>query len=187
MAKAFEVAVVVGSLRKDSISRKYAAELARLAPPSLVLSTIEIGDLPYYNPDLDNDNAPASWKRLRAEIKGADAVVFVTPEYNRSIPAVLKNALDVASRPYGQGAWNGKPGLVVTVSQGAMGGFGAGQHLRQALVCLNVPALNQPETYIGNADKLLDADGRVNNEATRTFLANVLTQFAAWVAANTPR
>jgi len=187
MSRKFEVAVVVGSLRKDSLSRKYAAELARLAPPELVLSPVEIDDLPYYNPDIDNENAPASWKRLRAEIKGADAVLFVTPEYNRSIPAVLKNALDVASRPYGQGAWNGKPALVVSLTPGAMGGFGGAQHLRQILVVVNAPAMAQPEAYIGGADKLLDADGHVNNDSTRNFLAGVLTQFASWIAANLPR
>lgn len=187
MSRKFEVAVVVGSLRKDSISQKYASELARLAPQSLTFSTVEIGDLPYYNPDIDTENAPASWKRFRAEISGADAVVFVTPEYNRSIPAVLKNALDVGSRPYGQGAWNGKPGLVVTLTPGAMGGFGAAQHLRQTLAALNVPVMSQPEVYLGGADKLLDADGRVNNEATEKFLSQVMTQFAAWVAANAPR
>lgn len=187
MSRKFEVAVVVGSLRKDSLSRKYAAELARLAPPSLTLSTVEIGDLPFYDPDLDGDNAPASWKRLRAEINGADAVVFVTPEYNRSIPAALKNALDVASRPYGQGAWNGKPALVVSLTPGAMGGFGAAQHLRQILVVVNALAMAQPEAYIGGADKLLDADGKVNNEATEKFLSQVMSQFAAWIAANAPR
>ena len=184
MSRKFEVAVVVGSLRKDSISRKYANELARLAPPSLAFSTVEIGDLPYYDPDIDGRNAPASWQRLRNQIKGSDAVLFVTPEYNRSIPAVLKNALDVASRPYGQGAWNGKPALAVAISPGGMGGFGAAQHLRQILVCLNMPAMAQPEAYIGAADKLLAADGTVNNDSTRNFLQQVMTAFASWIAAN---
>ena len=184
MARSFKVAVIVGSLRRDSISQKYAAELARLAPPSLSFTPVAIADLPFYNPDDDTANAPAPWQRLRAEIKAADAVLFVSPEYNRSIPAPLKNALDIASRPYGQGAWNAKPGLVATISPGGMGGFGAGQHLRQILVCLNVPVMAQPEVYIGGADKLLGPDGRINNDGTVKFLAGVMAQFAAFIAAN---
>jgi chromate reductase len=184
MSQSFKVAVFVGSLRKDSLSRKYAAELARLAPPSLRFTTVEIGNLPYYDPDADNENAPKSWQHLRRQINDVDAVLFVTPEYNRSIPAALKNALDVASRPYGQGAWNGKPGLVVSVSPGGMGGYGAAQHLRQILSVVNVPVMAQPEAYIGNADKLLGLDGTVNNDATRKFLELVLAKFAAWIAAN---
>lgn len=187
MEQSFKVAIVIGSLRKDSVNRKYAHELIRLAPANLSFSFAEIGDLPLYNPDLDGADAPASWTRLRAEIKAADAVLFLTPEYNRSVPAALKNAIDVASRPYGQAAWSGKPGAVVTTSPGGMGGFGANHHLRQSLVFLNVPTMQQPEAYIGNAEKLLGPDGRVNNEGTAAYLTSIMSSFAAWIAANAPR
>ena len=131
-----DVAVLVGSLRKDSINRKVAAALRELAPASLKLEIIEIGHLPLYNRDQDA-KPPAEWAAFRQRIKGADAILFVTPEYNRSVPAPLKNAIDVGSRPYGQSAWNGKPGAVVSASPGAIGGFGANHHLRQSLVFLN--------------------------------------------------
>ena len=130
-----------------------------MAPPSLKLEFVEIGRLPLYNQDEDA-NPPAVWIEFRARIKGADAVLFVTPEHNRSVPAALKNALDVGSRPYGQSAWNGKPGAVISASPGAIGGFGANHHLRQSLVFLNVPAMQQPEAYIGGADKLFTPMGK---------------------------
>jgi chromate reductase, NAD(P)H dehydrogenase (quinone) len=178
-----DVAVIVGSLRKDSINRKVANALAELAPPSLKLRIIEIGQLPLYNQDLDA-NSPPAWIAFRDQIKAADAVLFVTPEHNRSVPAALKNALDIGSRPYGQSAWNGKPAAVVTASPGAIGGFGANHHLRQSLMYLNMPVLQQPEAYIGGADKLFDADGKLVNDGTRKFLQQFMQTFAAWVAAN---
>lgn len=183
MSKIYEVAVLVGSLRKDSINRKVANALIGLAPPSLKLQIVEIGDLPLYNQDLDA-NPPAPWKEFKAKIKAADAVLFVTPEYNRSVPGVLKNAIDVASRPYGQSAWDGKPGAVVSASPGAIGGFGANHHLRQSLVFLNVPALQQPEVYLSGADKLFGADGKLTNEGTKAFLQKFMQAFAGWIAAN---
>jgi chromate reductase, NAD(P)H dehydrogenase (quinone) len=151
--------------------------------PVLKLEIIGIGDLPLYNQDYDA-SPPAAWISFRARVKAADAVLFVTPEYNRSVPAPLKNALDVGSRPYGQSVWNGKPGAVVSASPSAIGGFGSNHHLRQALVFLNVPAMQQPEAYIGQADKLFDADGRLSNDATRTFLQTFVQAFAAWIGAN---
>jgi chromate reductase len=169
MDKTREVAVIVGSLRKDSINRKVANALVELAPASLNLTIIEIGNLPLYNQD-DDEVPPASWSAFRDRIKAADAVLFVTPEYNRSVPAALKNALDVGSRPYGKNAWNGKPGAVVSASPGAIGGFGANHHLRQSFVFLNIPAMPQPEAYLGHADKLFDANGKLSNEGTRKFL-----------------
>jgi chromate reductase len=178
-----DVAVIVGSLRKDSINRKVANALAELAPSSLKLTIIEIGHLPLYNQDGDA-SPPAAWTEFRTRVKAADAVIFVTPEHNRSVPAALKNALDVASRPYGQSAWNGKPGAVLSASPGAIGGFGANHHLRQSLVFLNVPALPQPEAYIGGADKLFDAGGKLANDGTRTFLQGFMQAFAGWVSAN---
>ncbi|MGP0058811.1 MAG: NADPH-dependent FMN reductase [Beijerinckiaceae bacterium] len=183
MDTARDVAVFVGSLRKDSINRKLANALADLAPVSLKLTIIEIGQLPLYNQDEDS-NPPAAWTAFRERLKAADAVLFVTPEYNRSVPAALKNALDVGSRPAGQSVWNGKPGAVVSASPGAIGGFGANHHLRQSLVFLNVPAMQQPEAYIGGADKLFDASGKLINDGTRKFLQGFMQAFAAWVAAN---
>jgi chromate reductase len=177
------VAVLVGSLRKDSINRKLANALAEVAPSSLKLGIIEIGQLPLYNQDEDA-SPPAVWATFRDRIKTADAVLFVTPEYNRSVPAPLKNALDVGSRPYGQSAWNGKPAAVISASPGAIGGFGANHHLRQSLVFLNVPAMQQPEAYIGAADKLFDASGTLTNDGTRTFLRHFMQAFADWIAAN---
>jgi chromate reductase len=161
-----------------------ALALATLAPSALQLGIVEIGDLPLYDPDLDTELAPAPWQRLRERIAGADAVLFITPEYNRSVPAALKNAIDVGSRPYGQSVWNGKPGAVISVSPGAMGGFGANHHLRQSLVFLNVPVLQQPEAYIGGADKLFGGDGSIANPGTRDFLAGFLQAYERWVRRN---
>ena len=178
-----DVAVFVGSLRKESLNRKLASALAEVAPAELKLSITEIGQLPLYNQD-DDANPPAAWTRFRERVKAADAVLFVTPEYNRSVPAVLKNALDVASRPYGQNAWRGKPGAVISASPGALGAFGANHHLRQSLVFLDVPVMAQPEAYIGGADKLFDASGKLTNDGTRKFLQTFMQAFAAWIAAN---
>jgi chromate reductase len=179
-----DVAVFVGSLRKDSINRKLANALAELAPSELKLSIVEIGQLPLYNQDNDSESPPEAWTAFRQRVKSADAVLFVTPEYNRSVPAPLKNALDVGSRPYGQNAWNGKPGAVVSASPGAIGGFGANHHLRQSLVFLNVPAMQQPEAYVGGADKLFDGDGRLVNDGSRKFLRSFMQAFAHWIETN---
>ena len=183
MGKQLDVAVFVGSLRREAFSRKLAHALAALAPPSLRLSIVEIGELPLYNQD-DEPSPPAAWLALCRRVKAADAVLFVTPEYNRSVPAALKNALDVASRPYGQGAWDGKPGAVVSVSPGALGGMAANHHLRQSLVFLNVPAMPQPEVYLGGAGEVFDADGAIVKPGTREFLEKFMEAFAAWIAAN---
>lgn len=182
----YSVAVLVGSLRRDSINRKTAGALIELAPAALKPAIVEIDDLPLYNQDNDA-NPPGAWTRFRDRIRPCDALLFVTPEYNRSIPAPLKNAIDVGSRPYGHSVWNGKPGAIVSCSPGAIGGFGANHHLRQTLVFLNVPALQQPEAYIGGADKLFDAGGRLTSDSTRGFLQQFMQAFAAWVAANHKR
>ena len=178
------VAVIVGSLRKDSINRKVANALSEVAPAGLRLSTVEIGHLPIYNQDGD-EHPGAEWTAFRERIRAADAVLFVTPEHNRSVPAALKNALDVGSRPYGKSAWSGKPGAVVSASPGGIGGFGADHHLRQSLVFLNVPAMAQPEAYIGSADKLFDANGKLVNDGTRKFLQSFMQAYAVWITANT--
>ena len=178
MAK--DIAVIVGSLRKESFNRKMANALRDLAPAALKLEIVEIGQLPLYNQDLDAD-PPAAWREFRARIKKADGVLFITPEYNRSIPAPLKNAIDVGSRPYGQSAWDKKPCAIVSVSPGAIGAFGANHHLRQSFVFLNMPAMPQPEAYVGGADKLFDPSGKIANNDTRGFLTKFLEAFSAWV------
>jgi chromate reductase len=179
-----KIAVFVGSLRKESFNRKMAEALIALAPEPLKLEIVEIGSLPLYNQDLD-ENPPPAWAEFRRRVAAFDGVLFVTPEYNRSIPAVLKNAIDVGSRPYGKSVWNGKPGAIMSVSPGALGGFGANHHLRQCLVFLNVPAMQQPEAYIGNAATLFDGNGNLINDATREFLVKFLQAFDKWVGNNT--
>lgn len=183
MSQLRNVAVLVGSLRKDSFNRKAAHVLASLAPASLKLDIVEIGGLPHYNQDLDGA-PPAPWVEFRGRVNAADAVLFVTAEYNRSLPGVLKNALDVGSRPYGHSVWAGKPGAVMSVSPGAIGGFGANHHLRQSLVFLNVPTMAQPEAYIGGAADLFDAEGKLKNDSTRAFFQKFIDAYAAWVEAN---
>jgi chromate reductase, NAD(P)H dehydrogenase (quinone) len=175
------VAVLVGSLRKDSVNRKVANAMADLAPPALKLEIVEFRDLPLYDQDLDA-NPPPEWTRFRDRVRAADAVLFVTPEYNRSVPGPLKNAIDVGSRPYGHSAWNGKPTAIASASPGAIGGFGSNHHLRQSLVFLNMAAMPQPEAYIGGADKLFDANGKLVNDGTRKFLIQFMEAFAAWIA-----
>ena len=183
MASPKNVAVLVGSLRKGSLNRKLALALIAMAPPSLALKIVEIGDLPLYNQDSE-DPPPATWADFRKAIAGSDAVLFVTPEYNRSVPSALKNAIDVGSRPYGKSAWAGKPGAVISVSPGAIGAFGANHHLRQSLVFLNVPAMQQPEAYIGGADKLFAEDGSISNPATKEFMTKYLAAFDQWITRN---
>lgn len=175
-----QVAVVVGSLRKDSYNRKMAQALAGIAPASLKLEIVEIGALPHYNQD-DDANPAAPTVAFKQKIAGADAVLFVTPEYNRSVPGVLKNAIDLASRPYGKSAWDGKPCAVVTVSPGAIGGFGANHHLRQSLVFLNMPTMAQPEAYIGGAGDMFDEAGAIKKPDTAKFMSTFLEKFAAWI------
>jgi chromate reductase len=181
------VVVLVGSLRKESLSRKVAQVLIALNAAPLNFEFAEIGNLPLYNQDLEGENPPAAWVSFRHQIKNADAVLFVTPEYNRSVPGALKNALDVASRPYGKNMWDGKPGAVISVSPGALGAFGANHHLRQSLVFLNVPTMQQPEAYIGGATSLFDAEGTLTKESTRDFSRKFVLSFATWIDANRKR
>ena len=180
-----KIAVIVGSLRKDSFNRKMAKALCELSPPELALEIVEIGALPLYSEDDDAPvHVPAAWTTFRQTLIGFDGVIFVTPEYNRSVPGALKNAIDVGSRPYGHSVWNGKPAAIVSVSPGAIGAFGANHHLRQSLVFLNMPTLQQPEAYIGHAAQMFDADGKLTNEGTRDFMQKFMAAFAAWVARN---
>ncbi len=175
-----KIAVLVGSLRKGSYNKKLANEIISLAPESLELEIIEIGQLALYNEDLD-ENPPAEWVAFRQKIKDADGYLFFTPEYNRSVSAVLKNALDVGSRPYGKNNWGGKPGAVVSSSISALGGAIANHTLRQSLVFLDVYAMQQPEAYIGNTMSLFDENDNLKSEDTRAFLKGWVDAFAAWV------
>jgi chromate reductase, NAD(P)H dehydrogenase (quinone) len=184
MTQTRTVAVIVGSLRKDSGSRKVAQAIAALSPANLTFDFVEIGDLPHYDPDLETDAPPASWTRFRDQIGRADAVLFVTPEYNRSFPGVLKNAIDVGSRPWGQAVWTDKPAAIVSTSMGALGGFGANHHLRQALSFFAMPVLGQPEAYVGNVLSLFDERGELTSEATAEFLSGLGQAFAAFVERN---
>jgi chromate reductase len=181
-----DVAVFVGSLRKESFNRKLANALPALAPASLALSLVDIGGLALYNADLET-SVPPPWAAFRARLRKADAYLFVTPEYNRSVPGVLKNALDIGSRPSGQSSWAGaKPAAIISVSIGMIGGFGANHHLRQSLVFLNLHPLQQPEAYVGGADKLFEGDQLVN-PTTREFLGKYLQSFADWIEQLAPR
>ena len=180
-----KVAVLVGSLRKESFNRKVANELIALGAPDVAGEIVEIGQLPIYNQD-DDDNGkpPQAWTEFRQRMSGFGAVLFVTPEYNRSVPGVLKNAIDVGSRPYGKSIWSGKPGAVISVSPGAIGGFGANHHLRQSLVFLDVPCMQQPEAYIGGAAKMFNDQGKLAHEDSRDFLRKFMQAFGDWVARN---
>jgi chromate reductase len=175
----YQIAVIIGSLRRDSLNRKLANAIARLAPPEFSFTQVEIGDLPLYNQDDDADQA-ASVKRLKAEIVGAQGLLFVTPEYNRSLPGVLKNAIDHASRPYGQNAWAGKPAGVLGISIGAIGTALAQQHLRNILAYLDVPTLGQPEAFVQAKDGLFDDAGDFA-EGSRKFLQNWMDRYVAWI------
>jgi chromate reductase, NAD(P)H dehydrogenase (quinone) len=179
-----KVAVLVGSLRKDSFNRKIADAIATLAPAGLTLEQVPIGDLPFYNEDLETSSPPAQWTAFREKIRSADAVLFVTPEYNRSVPAVLKNAIDVGSRPYGKSVFSGKPAAVASASIGPIGGFGANHHLRQSLVFLDMPVLQQPEVYIGSAQNLFDDGGKLKNADTEKFLRSFGEKLEKWIGRN---
>lgn len=180
------IAVLVGSLRKESYNRKMANVLLSIAPKSLSLHIVDIGNLPLYNQDFDDEKRPpASWVTFREQMKTFQGVIFVTPEYNRSVPAVLKNAVDVGSRPFGKSIWSKLPGAVISVSPSAIGGFGANHHLRQSFVFLDIPTLQQPETYIGHANELFDEQGQIKKEDTLKFLHQFMEAYADWVELNT--
>jgi chromate reductase len=186
MATPRNIAVLVGSLRKESWNKKLARTLIELAPPSLKLEIVEIGGLTLYNQDLEND-LPADWVTFRDRVRPMEGVLFVTPEYNRSLPGVLKNAIDVGSRPYGKSVYSKKPAAVASSSIGPMGAFGANHHLRQSLVFLDMPTLQQPEVYIGQADKQFDASGKLTADTLRELLSKFMKSFADWVELNQPR
>ena len=176
------VAVLVGSLRKASYSRRVAQAVIAMSPPALPMRIVEIGELPLYNQDLETASPPPAWTAFRDAIRNADALLFVTPEYNRSIPGALKNAIDVGSRPSGQGVWTGKPAGVISVTPGAIGAFGANHALRQSLMAVGVAAMPLPEMYIGGAATLLDDAGQFTNDKTRELFVKFVAAFEKWVA-----
>lgn len=179
MSHQLQIAMIVGSLRRESFNRRLANALAALAPKDLRCCELPIGELPLYNEDNDAAQAP-SVKRFKAEIAAADGIIFLTPEYNRSIPGVLKNAIDHGSRPYGQSSWSGKPAGVLGISLGTIGTALAQQHLRNILAYLDVPTLNQPEVFLQVKDDVLQAGGGLG-AGTRTFLTGWLNRYADWV------
>ncbi len=175
-----KIGIFVGSLREASYSKKIAEAVIEMAPEGFEFKIIEIGQLPLYNQDYDDHNkVPGSYTPFRETVKALDGVIFITPEYNRSVPAVLKNALDVGSRPYGQNAWDNKPGAVFSSSPGQISGFGANHHLRQSLVFLNIPVMQQPEVYIASIQKEIDDNGKLSDK-TREFLEKAVTAYIDW-------
>lgn len=180
MSSKIKVAIFVGSLRKDSINRRLAAAIEQLAPDEFEFEHVRIDDLPLYTQEFDGDY-PATAKRLKQQVEAADALLFVTPEYNRSIPGVLKNALDVGSRPWGTNSFAHKPGAVLGTSPGAAGTAMAQQHLRNVLAYLDVAVLPQPEAFVQFKEGMIDADGRINNEGTQKFLQGFVDRYVAWV------
>jgi chromate reductase len=177
-----KIGVIVGSLRKESFSKKIARSVSGLMPADFEMQFVEIGNLAMYNQDYDDEGkTPAEWETFRREVKALDGLLFVTPEYNRSIPPVLKNALDIGSRPYGKNVWGGKPGAVISLSPGKLGGFGANHHFRQAVVYLNILLMQQPEAYISNVASLLNEKGEIKDKGTSDFLQSYANAFAVWV------
>jgi chromate reductase len=178
---AYKIAIIVGSLREGSLNRKVARSICAIRGDNLDCSMVGIGDLPLYNQDLDS-NPPAQWTRFRDEVRPADGVLFVSPEYNRGIPGVLKNAIDVGSRPYGQSVFDKKPAAIVTVSPGSIGGFGANHQIRQTCVFLNMPVMQQPEAYLGNvSDDSFDESGCLKDGPLKDLVSVLAHAFADWV------
>jgi chromate reductase len=178
----YRVGVIVGSLRKAAWTRILANNLPALAPASLQLVDIPIGELPFYNEDLETATPPQAWTALRSVVAGCDAILFVTPEYNRSIPGALKNALDVGSRPWGKSSWSGKPAGVISATPGALGAMAANLHLRQVLYATNLAAMPYPEAYIPAVPTVFDEGGRLKVEETRAFLTSFLQSFEHWIS-----
>jgi chromate reductase, NAD(P)H dehydrogenase (quinone) len=177
----YKIAIIVGSLRKDSLNRKVARSICAMRGDNLDCSMIEIGDLPLYNQDLDA-NPPEQWARFRKQVAEADGVLFCSPEYNRGIPGVLKNAIDVGSRPYGQSVFDKKPAAIVTASPGSIGGFGSNHQIRQAAVFLNMPVMQQPEAYLGHvSDDSFDESGCLKEGPLKELITNLAHSFAGWV------
>ena len=178
----YKIAIIVGSLREGSINRKIARSICALRGDNLDCSMVQIGDLDLYNQDIDTDNPPASWARFREQVGAADGILFCTPEYNRGVPGVLKNAIDIGSRPYGKSVWDQKPAAIVSASPGSIGGFGSNHQLRQACVFLNMPVMQQPEAYLGHVgDDSFDADGCLKEGPLKDIVTKLAHAFHDWV------
>ena len=179
----YKIAILVGSLRKDSINRKIARSVCAIRGDNLDCSMVEVGDLPIYNQEYDGSpDEPAAYRAFREKIAAADGILFCTPEYNRGVPGGLKNAIDVGSRPYGSSVWNGKPAAIISASPGAIGGFGANHQLRQACVFLNMPVMQHPEAYLGHVtDDSFDADGCLKDGPLKDFVVKIAHAFHDWV------
>lgn len=179
------IGIIAGSLRKESFSKKLAKAVVAMAPDGFEFKTISLDDLPVYNQDFDdNGEAPQSYTTFRETIQQIDGFIFITPEYNRSVPAVLKNALDVGSRPYGKSVWNAKPGAIFSNSPGAVGGFGANHHLRQSLVFFNIPVMQQPEVYLAKINELFDENGTIKEGNTKDFIKKAVDAYIDWFGQN---
>lgn len=177
----YKVAIVAGSLRKDSYSEKLGKVFINMFSDEFAAELVSIDDLALYNPDLETDDAPVRWSEFRESIKAADAVLFIAPEYNRSMPAALKNAIDVGSQPQAENVWFNKPGAVVSIGAGTIGGFGAAHHLRQTVVYLNMLLMQSPEAYVAGIHSVFDENGNVAVKSTQDFLQKVIDAFEAWV------
>ena len=181
MSKPLRIVALVGSLRRDSYTRRIVNALSELAPEAIEIEIVPIGSLPLYSEDDDTDAPPSAWQGFRDLVRDADAVLFATPEYNRSIPGGMKNAIDVGSRPYGASVWSGKPAAVLSVSPGALGAFGANHHLRQCLTFLDMPVLQQPEAYLGSVASVIDERGTITRRETAEFLRAFVGAFEQWI------
>ncbi|MBS7565483.1 NAD(P)H-dependent oxidoreductase [Mucilaginibacter sp. Bleaf8] len=182
------IGILAGSLRKESFSKKLAKAVLGMAPEGYAFKIISLADLPIYNQDFDDHNdIPQAITDFRNEMETVDGVIFITPEYNRSVPAVLKNALDVGSRPYGKSVWDAKPAAVFSNSPGNLSAFGANHHLRQSLVFLNVPTMQQPEVYLPNVSELFDENGVLKEGSTKDFLQKAVNAYIIWFSKNTEK
>lgn len=181
METQLRVVALVGSLRRESYTRRIVHALKDLAPATMSIEIAPIGSLPLYNEDDETDAPPTAWQLFRSQVRRADGVLFATPEYNRSVPGALKNAIDVGSRPGGASVWSRKPAAVLSASPGALGGFGANHHIRQCLTFLDMPVLQQPEAYLGRVASLIDADGRITPSQTVDFLQGFMSAFERWI------
>jgi len=179
------IGIIAGSLRKESYSKKIGKAVLSMAPQDFEFKTISLDDLPVYNQDFDDDGpVPEAYVKFRDEVRTLDGVIFITPEYNRSVPGVLKNALDVGSRPYGKSVWDGKPAAIFSNSPGAISAFGANHHLRQSLVFLNMPAMQQPEVYLSKVQELFDENGDVKEGTTKEFIQKAVEAYITWFKRN---
>ena len=181
MSHQIRVAALVGSLRRESFTRRVVNAVRDLAPDTMSLEIVSVGSLPLYNEDDDLGEPPPAWRTFRSQVRACDAVLFATPEYNRSIPGGMKNAIDVGSRPYGYSVWGGKPAAVLSVSPGALGGFGANHHLRQCLTFLDMPVLQPPEAYLGGVAAVIDDCGHITRGETAEFLRTFVGAFESWI------